>query len=223
MTRNVEDQLRDFFLHEVSEVTADPHLGLAARRSGRRRRGGQALIATVGGIAAAMLILGGIGVVQNEDIPTNASGSSGSSPGGGTSCAVAYSPEAVTQRAFAFAGSVVSIDQSATFDFERSVTFRIDRWFRGEELLVQARSLAPEEAEATAMVNMPAPNDGNETTAGDGLDFSVGDSLLVSGELRVSEGGAAAGPVAWSCGFTTKYDTATADSWLQAFEGAGGS
>ncbi|MDK3258572.1 hypothetical protein [Blastococcus capsensis] len=124
--------------------------------------------------------------------------------GGAASCVAEYSPAAVEERDFAFAGVVIEIGPTVT---DRSgepgpdlvgVTFTVQEWFSGGE-------------GTTVTVDVPAPA-GSSAGSGRGPVYGVGSRLLVSGEDRWGEG-ALADPIAWMCGFTRYYDKATAASW----------
>lgn len=142
-----------------------------------------------------------------------------STTGSAASCVRGFSPEALVEAGFAFDGTVVTIGDSATFDFERRVTFEVHHWYAGQSALTAAGS---EQVDGSGglLVDMPAPDGGGSVTS-EGLAYAVGERLLVSGAVRGGSG-PAQGPVAWSCGFTGAYDTAAAQIWQDAFAATGG-
>ena len=128
----------------------------------------------------------------------------GALPGEGqASCATEYSPGEVAQRAFAFSGTVRSTGPSRT-NRDRvamplvSATFHVDHWFAGG-------------SGQTVTIDIVDPKRGVRSSAAS-PSYGIGTRLLVSGEHRWE----VADPndlLAWSCGFTRYYDTATATSW----------
>ncbi|WP_346621078.1 hypothetical protein [Blastococcus montanus] len=125
--------------------------------------------------------------------------------GAAASCAVAYSPDAVRDRDFAFDGVVLGIGPSVT---DRSdtpgpalvgVTFAVQEWFFGGD-------------GATVTVDLPPPATDGASSSVDGPVYGTGSRLLVSGESRW-DGAPLEEPIAWMCGFTRYYDEETAAAW----------
>ncbi len=116
---------------------------------------------------------------------------------------MAYSPERVAERAFAFDGTVTGIGPAQTNHSPapvplnlRSVTFRVNNWFKGGSA-------------GTAVVDMDAPDAGSTTA------YRIGTRLLVSGMPRWG-GAPLTEAVAWGCGFTRYYSPSTAAAWATA-------
>lgn len=120
------------------------------------------------------------------------------------SCALAYSPQAVRQRAFAFDGTVTRIGAQPTDSVGYTpVTFRVNEWFRGgsADRVVVGMLLPPK---IGGIEEQFAP-------------VRVGVRLLVSGEPRAGTGAQPLDDaVAWGCGFTRFYDQGTAAAWRRA-------
>lgn len=130
-------------------------------------------------------------------------------PGGGAaSCVEDYSPEAVTNRAFAFDGVVIEIGSAISDRGDDSdlglagVTFEVGEWFAGG-------------SGTTATVDMPLPVEESHGLSEGGPSYAIGSRLLVSGEPRWG-GTQLADAIAWGCDFTRYYDPATAKSWNEA-------
>lgn len=120
-----------------------------------------------------------------------------------SSCVEQYSPAAVATRAFAFDGTVTSIDEDARQTDTSlggadswEVTFEVHEWFSGGDAQSVVVSLF-----------RPIPSS-DERPAG----YEEGTRLLVSGEDSV----AGASYLAWTCGFTRYFDSETADQWRAA-------
>ncbi len=131
----------------------------------------------------------------------------GGLPDGGTSsCVEEYTPQGITDRAFALDGTVTAIgasDGSVAVDPTYvPVTFAAHEWFHGSET-------------STVTVDVASPAVEGHATSVSAGSFEVGSRLLVSGEPRWG-GPALEDAVAWGCGFTRHYDEATADSWRTA-------
>jgi hypothetical protein len=119
------------------------------------------------------------------------------------SCVESYSAEGVARRAFAFDGEVVDTGPSVTDRGGETdlglpgVTFAVHEWFRG----------GPGDQGGqgdTVTVDFQGVDEEPSETA-----LAAGTRLLVSGEPRWG-GPALEAPIAWSCGFTRRYDEATA-------------
>lgn len=117
-----------------------------------------------------------------------------------------YSLSAVTNRAFAFDGTVIDIGPSTTDRGDDSdlnlegVTFQVNAWFaggRGETITVDMQPLD------------------EPTSSQPGPVYGPGSRLLISGEPRWG-GSPLDDPIAWTCGFSRYYDPATAASWNRA-------
>jgi hypothetical protein len=126
------------------------------------------------------------------------------------SCAEAYSPTTLADRAFAFDGTVTSIGPGTTNRPDKghldtaAVTFAVNEWFAG--------GTAP-----TVTVDLMSPT--SHTRASEQPAYEEGTRLLVSGEPRWG-GEPLDSPIAWSCGgFTRYYDDAMAAEWRQATGG----
>lgn len=121
------------------------------------------------------------------------------------SCVERYNPAALTNRGFAFDGTVTGIGQPSSVGNENvdpnvPVTFTVHRWFRGgngDEITV---AMFPPDA----------------TTSVDTTTYAVGSRLLVSGDDRWGKW-SMEDPVAWACGFTRWYNEAEIQSWAQTF------
>ena len=124
------------------------------------------------------------------------------------SCVSLYSPETVRDRAFAFDGTVKSVetrvDPKLPAELARLgsqsqelpwVTFKVNQWFKGGE--------SPEVA---IWVPRHAP---------EGVwPLEPGDRLLAAGEYRWGQ--PPEDPLAWGCGFTQLYTPEAAEQWADA-------
>lgn len=116
----------------------------------------------------------------------------------GMSCVSEYSAETVTERAFAFDGTVVGVggESDPRAPAEDAVTggvqFEVHEWFAGG-------------AGETVTVWMQRP-------------VEEGDRLLVAGEPRWG-GAPLEDAIAWECGFTAAYSDARSHEWSSAFAG----
>jgi hypothetical protein len=127
----------------------------------------------------------------------------------GASCVEEYSPRTLRNRAFAFDGTVISIElrtdpKLEVEDEEDSripwVTFSVHRWYRGG---------------SGDDVGVWLENLNIETSAGT-VTAEPGTRLLVTGEPR--RGGAPLDDaIAWGCGFTRPYTAEAAEEWEAAF------
>ncbi|MGY1723918.1 hypothetical protein [Blastococcus sp. SYSU DS0533] len=123
-----------------------------------------------------------------------------------SSCAVEYSPAALSKQEFAFAGAVVDIGPAVTTrpgapgppEDLVGVTFAVQEWFSGG-------------SGETVTVDLPAPYDPVAGSSTPGPVYGVGSRLLVSGADRWE--GSPLEPIAWLCGFTRYYDEETAAAW----------
>ena len=124
------------------------------------------------------------------------------------SCAFAYAPEAVRERAFAFDGTVTGVgkgrsNKPGTGALDLSgVTFQVHEWWRGG---------GPEEV----TVDLPPPGTSGQVDDEEPPAYDVGTRLLVSGEPRWGWD-PLQDPIGWGCGFTRYHDEQTAEQWRQA-------
>ena len=123
------------------------------------------------------------------------------------SCAFSYNDETLSERGFAFDGTVTAIAEPSEATDEDpyvNVEFTINHWFRGD-------------GPSTVTVGMFQPPGANSTDGNSSRpQWDVGSRLLISGESQYSAG-ILIDPVAWFCGFSRTYDEATADSWRDVF------
>jgi hypothetical protein len=127
----------------------------------------------------------------------------------GAQCVEGFSPQTLRNRAFAFDGTVRSIelrrDPKLELEGEEDpripwVTFSVHRWYRGgsgDEVGVWIEFLNVETSEGTIRAER-------------------GTRLLVAGEPRWG-GAPLKDAIAWPCGFTQPYARAAADRWEAAF------
>lgn len=128
------------------------------------------------------------------------------------SCVEEYSPDTLRNRAFAFDGTVVSIELRRDPQLEPEegedpripwVTFSVNRWYRGgsgDHVGVWIEAL-------------------NIETSGGTIAAEPGSRLLVAGEPRWG-GDPLDDAIAWGCGFTQPYTPEVAAEW-QASLGSG--
>jgi hypothetical protein len=123
------------------------------------------------------------------------------------SCVHMYGPAALSERAFAFDGTVKVIDAGSTNKPGQghldtvAVTFAVNEWFKG--------GAAP-----TVTVDLMAP--GSHSLDGEPPAYEEGTRLLVSGEPRWG-GEPLDDPIAWTCGGWTRYHEQTvAEEWRRA-------
>ena len=125
--------------------------------------------------------------------------------GGAASCVEEYSPTNLTNRAFAFDGTVIAIRGATDPDLAGwmvEVDFEVNEWFRAGD------------DEPTATVDMFDP--GTLTSVDQtGLDtWTVGSRLLITGEPRWG-GDPLDNAVAWYCGFSRTYNPDVAATWRE--------
>ena len=124
------------------------------------------------------------------------------------SCVSRYSPETVRDRAFAFDGTVKSVetrvDPKLPAELARLgsqsqelpwVTFKVNQWFKGggsPEVAIWVPRYAPEGV----------------------WPLEPGDRLLAAGEYRWGQ--PPEDPLAWGCGFTQLYTPEAAEQWAEA-------
>jgi hypothetical protein len=128
--------------------------------------------------------------------------------GAAMSCVEEYAPAAVARRAFAFYGVVLAIGASVSDRGDegdlglRGVTFEVREWFAGG-------------SDSTVTVDLQGPGSESSDMSESGDAYGIGSRLLVSGESRWG-GTVLESPIAWPCGFTRYYDSATANAWREA-------
>jgi hypothetical protein len=221
MTEQLEHELRHLFAEDAERAPAAVSLAEEARRRVRQRRraryvmGAGALVAA--SVVVVALVASGVLADGQPSRSPVASPLSSSAPTpsptteervgalpvpAGASCANS-SPDVVARlTALSFDGTVVAVGparQSERSDgYSRWITTTLDvhEWFHGG-------------SDATVTVDIPVGGSIDSTPP----PFEVGTRLLVSGD---KPGPAANSIVAWGCGFTRYYDTATADSWRAA-------
>jgi hypothetical protein len=120
------------------------------------------------------------------------------------SCVWLFSPETLRDRAFAFDGTVESVETRVDprLPTEESqsqelpwVTFKVNRWFKGGE-----------SPEVEIWVDPHSP--------GGVSAVEPGDRLLVAGEYRWGQ--PPEDPLAWGCGFTQPHTPEAAAAWADA-------
>lgn len=198
-----------------ADIPVDPvpidALWSTGRAARRRRR--TTLIG--GGAAATVVLSGGFLATQALDaddpqgVRNPTAGRTGPlGDGGAASCVESYTPQAVTNRAFAFDGTVVAIGPGTTDRGDESdlnligVTFQVHDWYAGG-------------GGGTITVDMQ-PSGQQVSTSQPETAYGLGSRLLISGEPRWG-GSPLDDPIAWGCGFSRYYDPATAASWDRAF------
>jgi hypothetical protein len=220
MTEQLEHELRQVFAEDAEGASEAVALAEHAQRRVRRHRqaqlawgAGLLMAASVAGVA----VLGGVGPSHSPVVPPSAEpsitdrppapGPTGPLPDSGlASCAFAYSPETLAERAFAFDGTVVSIGPGRT---DRpgvelglvGTTFEVHEWYAGG-------------SGTTVTVVMPSPGSRRSMSESPPA-YEIGSRLLLSGEHRWG-GATMDDALAWGCGFTRYYDEATAATWGSA-------
>ncbi len=120
------------------------------------------------------------------------------------SCVALFSPETLRDRAFAFDGTVESVetrvDPRLPTEGSQSqelpwVTFKVNQWFKGGE---------PPDVEIWVDPHTP----------GGVSPLEPGDRLLVAGEYRWGQ--PPEDPLAWGCGFTQPHTPEAAAQWADA-------
>lgn len=174
---------------------AGPLAGTVMERVRRRRL----LLTVAAGVSAITVVTAfavTTGLVARSSGPGTVEGS----------CVKEYTPNAVSERAFAFDGTVARIAPEHK-DIARSgtspVTFTVNEWFRGG-------------SGSTVIVDVPRSVSPMTSTGESVPEYDVGDRLLVSGEPRFG-GAATDDAIAWGCGFTRPFETDTAGEWRQIF------
>lgn len=176
----------------IADVGSDARV---APRAGSWR---SPLLVAAAVVALALVTVTGLVAVResretpDDDIaagaPTSVATGGAISPGGAAvgSCVEVYDLNTLAQRETAFDGTVQGVSGD-------TVTFTVNRWFRGgddpEVTLGGASGLQ------------------GLTSAGSGATLEPGTRLLVAGD----------GGFAWSCGFTQPYDASVAREWEGAF------
>jgi len=134
------------------------------------------------------------------------------------SCVWLFSPETLRDRAFAFDGTVESVETRVDprLPTEESqsqelpwVTFKVNRWFKGGESTdaeIWVDFKGGESTDAEIWVDHHTP--------GGVSPLAPGDRLLVAGEYRW--GRPPEDPLAWGCGFTQPHTPEAAAAWADA-------
>ena len=220
-TAGLEDPATKHLLLEEIMNMDTMHQPPSPAATGRRHRrtilivAGAAVVIALAIGAATMLMRPRTDVTNRAISPATAS-SAVSAPsttahgdvfGSGTqlSCVDEYSPQTLSQRGFAFDGTVLSVGGSAAATAEPDlyvpVVFRVNRWYRGGHgTRITVAMFPPSVA----------------TSAGNAV-YGVGSRLLVSGESRSGAADPLTDPVSWACGFTRWYADADARTWEQVF------
>lgn len=208
MTTDLEGQLRRVFAEDAMSA-APPQANWASSVRSRVRRQRLGLVGA--GLALAALVPIGLAldstgervpvanVQQAPSAPTGEVGTEGSSLG---SCAEEYSPAALTNREFAFDGTVVDVAPAESPGDPNGyvvVTYEVNEWFSGG-------------AESAADVVMLPPVTGDSIEAR--TSYDIGSRLLVSGQLL--RNGHLGG---WPCGFIRHYAEDEASVWREAVAG----
>lgn len=230
MSTRTEKQLQDLFDFDAAHAPTVQGLAAGGRHRARRQR--QARLTQVAGAGLVVLLAAGTlsfargwlppgSTAPQAAVPTPSTGMTpspiassaaavGPLPDGNfAKCVEAYSPSAVSGRAFAFDGTVTNIGPAGTnrtgaeLDLA-SVTFRVNQWFRGG-------------TGDFVTVDMTAPD---VVRAGDvfwesGQTYRVGTRLLLSGGPRWG-GAPLDNALASGCGFTRYYSLSEAAQWASS-------
>ena len=231
MTDPTERQLRELFAADATGAPRVADLAGGALRKVRRRR--RVRLAGVGGLIAAVVVVGGVASgwsPTGPGAPSDAVADTGAAPPTGVGalpgdvamdCASGYSPASLAADltragAFAFDGTVTAIELGPDLGPEMptqysTVTFEVGTWFHGG-------------SGDTVDVFLDPPDLGSQTS--DVRSYGVGTRLLVSGVLgdtaRPSGTMTATedeGYFGFSCGGTRYYDEQTAAEWAAVAAG----
>lgn len=113
-------------------------------------------------------------------------------------CATTYTPEHLTQRAWAFDGTIVRIGtDTSTGRTHRTATFDVHRRLRG----------ATTTDTITVRFDFPAGN----TDSAAARDAAIGQRFLVTGGTADTPSEAL--PIAYGCGYTQPWSQETAELW----------
>jgi len=224
MTEQMEQQLRELFSEDADRAPQVRNLAIGAVRLVRQRRRTTLAWAAGGSVITVAAVAALVGSLPGGDHDGSAISSPsprtslhstpsstparGAVPGSDTaSCVEAYSAKTLVGQAFAFDGTVIALGPART---NRpgggqlplvAVTFGVHEWFHGG-------------SGESVTIDMSPPLDRGE----DGVpSYDVGTRLLVSGQPRWG-GAPLDDAIAWGCGFTRYYDSATADLWQHAFK-----
>ncbi len=127
-----------------------------------------------------------------------------SQPASAASCVSRFSPETVRERAFAFDGTVKSVEMRVDPKLPIAegqspdlawASFKVNQWFNGGESPEVAIWVDPH-------------------TPGGVWPLEPGDRLLAAGEYRWGQ--PPEDPLAWGCGFTQRYTPEAAAQWADA-------
>lgn len=184
-----------------------PNVPISALRP--RRRVVWGTVAAAAAVAAIVVVVISPWSVTRQVPDVVATGSGALLAGlSGGSCGQLYDRQALDDSEFAFDGTITAIDSGGLL-FTNSVTFAVDRWFRGDlGSAVTAAMTAPVEMGATS-------EDGRQATT---PTYSVGTRLLVAGAFEDSTQPSAESALVWQCGFTRDHDDSTAAEWAAALD-----
>ena len=115
-------------------------------------------------------------------------------------CATVYSPDTLTQRGWAFDGTITNFGTEATGRRARTATFDVHRWFRGDRTDT-----------VTVRFDFPTVN----LDSAPARDATVGQRFLVTGGTAPASDGQAP-LIAYGCGYTQPWGEATAELWANA-------
>lgn len=150
-----------------------------------RRRGLRIAVAASAVAALAAAVIGGYALFGGGTEPRVVGGEP--IGGGGMAMCIQYTDELLAQQAYAFDGTVTSIEGS-------TVTFEVNHWYKGGDgatLTLSAEGLT-----------------GGPNSIMEGLTpVEVGQRYLASG----NDG------FLWACGYTLTYDSDLADHWSELF------
>lgn len=203
---NLHDELRQIFAEDAEQAPRADSLAFDVRRQVRRGRLVRAGLVAGSLVAAASIAIAAVGASdlggstgQPDDLVAGADAvqGKGAVPDGDGRCVEEYTAAAaIEKRAFAFDGTVSSIDDEQPGEEDLglvSVTFEVNEWFTGG-------------SEETVTIAMFGPGPDHQAT------YEVGTRLLVSGTPQWG-GVPLENPIAWGCGFTRYYDEGTAHQW----------
>jgi hypothetical protein len=122
-----------------------------------------------------------------------------------------YSVDTLTERDFAFDGSVLSVEHGAKG--QPFTSFKVNEWFAGGSGATVMVPMTPMQTQGRAETGTNRDLDGEER----GPSYGADARLLVSGEFRSAKPGDLSDALVWSCGWSRYYDDATAVQWRTAF------
>jgi hypothetical protein len=169
---------------------------------GVQGRGTRGLLVAAAGIIVLIVAVVGWMTLRNSDDPVRAGADASWLTGNGTtqgSCVEQFSVDALASRSWAFDGTITEVvpakdlESGAPEDIVTSVTFRVDRWYKG----------GSGDTVTVKTYNIPGVQASNE-----GPDPSVGARILASGE----------DDYIWGCGFSKPFSEENAGLFAQAFD-----